>query len=227
MSEKKQDIFKKAQEFEKKEEKAILNLTRSSKFKVAFILFILAAIAIGMTYWTIAQSRVYVEKAAVNAPVIALTSSTPGILDKVFVHEGDVVSENMIVAQVGDMPIRAKTSGVVINVLNTPGAVVTSQQAIVQMIDPLELRVVGQVEEDKGLRDIKLGQRVVFTADAYGSKQYSGVVDSISETAHQTDIVFSISDKRALQSYDVKVKYDINAYPELKNGMSAKLWIYK
>jgi hypothetical protein len=63
--------------------------------------------------------------------------------------------------------------------------------------------------------------------DAFPSKQYPGVVDSISPTARSSDIVFSISDKRAEQMFDVKVKYDIYAYPELLNGMSAKMWIYK
>ena len=67
----------------------------------------------------------------------------------------------------------------------------------------------------------------MFTVDAYGAKEYHGVVDSVSPTARTSDIVFSISDKREEKQFDVKVKYDIYAYPELKNGMSVKMWIYK
>ena len=46
-------------------------------------------------------------------------------------------------------------------------------------------------------------------------------------TARSADVVFSISDQRAEQEFNVYVRYDINAYPELKNGMSAKIWVYK
>ena len=95
------------------------------------------------------------------------------------------------------------------------------------MINPNDLRVVGQVEEDKGLKDIKIGQSAIFTVDAFGSKQYSGIVDQINPTSDAGDIVFNISNTRQENNFDVKIRFDVNQYPELKNGMSAKLWIYK
>ena len=95
------------------------------------------------------------------------------------------------------------------------------------MIDPEQLRVTGQVEEDKGLKDIKVGQTAIFTVDAFGSKKYSGIVDQINPTADSGDIVFNISNTRQENNFDVKIRFDSNQYPELKNGMSAKLWIYK
>jgi hypothetical protein len=87
--------------------------------------------------------------------------------------------------------------------------------------------VVGQVQEDKGLSQIKVGQSAIFTVDAFGSKQYSGIVDEISPTYNQGDIVFNISGARQEMNFDVKIRFDETQYPELKNGMSAKLWIYK
>jgi ketol-acid reductoisomerase len=87
--------------------------------------------------------------------------------------------------------------------------------------------VVGHIEENKGLKDIKVGQRAMFEADAFGSKQFNGVVDEISETSRQSDVVFNISDNRQVQIFDVKIRYNLADYPELKNGMSAKVWIYK
>ncbi len=95
------------------------------------------------------------------------------------------------------------------------------------MIDPQELRVIGRVQEDKGLKDIAPGQHVMFTVDAYPSNQYQGVVETVAPSSRTGDIVFSISDKRQEQEFDVRVSYDVNAYPELKNGMSAKMWISK
>jgi hypothetical protein len=95
------------------------------------------------------------------------------------------------------------------------------------MIDPDQLRVIGHIDEDKGLADIRVGQRVTFTADAFGSKEYDGVVESIAPSARQQDIVFSISDKRQVSQFDITVKFDVEKYPELKNGMSAKMKVYK
>ena len=94
------------------------------------------------------------------------------------------------------------------------------------MIDPAELRVVGRLQEDKGLQDVHIGQRATFTADAFPGKTYEGIVDEISPTSNQSGVVFSISDKREIRQFDIKVRYDIVLHPEFKNGMSAKLRIY-
>jgi hypothetical protein len=97
----------------------------------------------------------------------------------------------------------------------------------VTIIDPNDLRVVGHLDEDKGLADVRVGQQATFTVDAYSSKKYIGTVDEISETSRTTGVMFSISDKRAVKQFDIKVRFNINDYPELKNGMSAKIWISK
>ena len=46
-------------------------------------------------------------------------------------------------------------------------------------------------------------------------------------TAESSDVVFTVSDQRQEQNFDVKIKFDTTLYPELKNGMSAKIWVYK
>lgn len=191
------------------------------------VILIVATISIGaVIYLKIQNSRVYVENSELYAPIITLSPSAPGVLDRLFVKQGDSVRRNMVVAQVNSVPIMAKTDGIVISVTNTPGQLVSAQTAVVSMIDPNELAVIGHVGEDKGLKDIKQGQYVLFVVDAFPKKEYTGYVSSISPSARQSDIVFSISDKRQQRQFDVKVKFDIEAYPELKNGMSAKMWIY-
>jgi multidrug resistance efflux pump len=94
------------------------------------------------------------------------------------------------------------------------------------MIDPTALRVVGTIDENKGLSAIKVGAPVSFTVDAFGNKSFTGIVDEISPTANDTSVVFSISDQRPTNRFDVKVRYDVAAHPEFKNGMSAKMWVY-
>ena len=74
---------------------------------------------------------------------------------------------------------------------------------------------------------MQVGQTVTFTIDAFGSKKFEGVVDQINPTSDQSGVVFSISDKRAVKQFDVKVRFDVKAHPEFKQGMSAKITIYK
>lgn len=209
------------------EKKGAMWFFKSHTFKVLILIIVFSVLIFGTLYLQNSYRMIYVESSQISAPIIQLASQTPGILEKVFVKEGDVVYEDMPVAQVGNNQIRAKIDGRVISVQNVPGQIVSAQTPIVSMIDPIQLRVVGHVQEDKGLADVRVGQKVVFTVDAFDSKKYEGIVDSISPTARSSDIVFSISDKRAEQVFDVKVKFDVYKYPELKNGMSAKMWIYK
>jgi len=39
-------------------------------------------------------------------------------------------------------------------------------------------------------------------------------------------VIFSISDKRPVKKFDVKLRFNVEAYPELKSGMSAKMTVY-
>jgi multidrug resistance efflux pump len=212
----------------KKTKENIFGKLAQNKLLIAILAILIIGGTIGgFAYWKIIQTRVYTDKAEVSAPTIELAPENSGILQETYVNIGDLVEANTAVARVGDMLIKTKVKGLVINVNKDIGQLFNRGQAVVTMIDPNELRIVGQVTEDKGLRDIKIGQRAIFTVDAFGSNAYDGVVDEISPTSRQGDIVFNISDKRQEKEYNVYIIFDITKYPELKNGMSAKLWIYK
>jgi len=200
--------------------------TRKKIIIAAVILIVLGSLGIAGYYFYNAQ-RVYVEKAEISAPEILLSSDNGGTLEEVYVKTGDYVLENASIARVGDEIIKTKDAGMVIDVSTNIGTAFSKGQAMATLIDPSALRVVGHVAEDKGLENIKIGQTAIFTVDAFGGKKYYGVVDEISNTARSGDVVFNISDKRQEQEFDVKIRFNINDYPELKNGMSAKLWIYK
>jgi multidrug resistance efflux pump len=193
------------------------------------VLIILIAIA-GILYWNDLESKIYIENAQITAPEISLNPETPGVIDELYVSVGDQVKRDQILAKVGDEIIHARTHGVIIGIRNTPGQIVNpllDSRPVISMIDTRELRLTGRVKEDKGLKDIRPGQYVEFTVDAFPSSQYRGTVERVAPAAREGDIVFSISDKRQEQEFDVTVSYDVTAYPELKDGMSAKMWIYK
>ena len=222
-----------ASEPEKKEGKigSLITRVRGNPWLLGgLIVLVLLAATGGILYWNDLQSKVYVENSQITAPVISISPTTSGIIDELYVSVGDHVRKDQILAKVGDEVLVAKTDGIITGVENTPGHLVNplmDTTPVISMIDTRELRVNGRVQEDKGLKDIAPGQRVEFTVDAFPSNRYQGVVEKIAPSSRVGDIVFSISDKRQEQEFDVKVIYDVNTYPELKNGMSAKMWIHK
>ncbi len=187
---------------------------------------IVLAISGGAVYVILTHNQVYINQSLVTAPIIYLSPKSGGRLNTLFVHAGEKVSAFTPVAQVGNEIIETKISGTIIGTTNTIGALIPPGTPVVKMINPTQLRIVGKIDENKGLSSINVGDRVVFTVDAFGSKKYAGVVDEVSPTAISTGIVFDISSQRPTQQFDIKVRFNTDVYTKLKNGMSARMWIY-
>jgi len=189
----------------------------------AIIILVVAGIA---AYLVFAERQVYIDTAQISAPLIDLSPTAAGRLDALYVQAGDTLPANAPVARVGTDVIRTKVAGLIVHVDDTLGAQVTPGENVVEMIDPTQLRVVGTIDENKGLAQIKVGDPVRFTVDAFGGKTFDGVVDEIAPTANTAGVVFDISNTRPTQQFDVKARFDVSAYPQLKNGMSARMWVY-
>lgn len=184
----------------------------------------------GAVYWYTASKTVYIDQSVIEAPIINLSSTNSGILEALFVRPGDTVTAGEPVAQVGKEIVKAKVAGEIVSVDNNIGAfmnVPTGQGTVASMIEPSELRVVGHLDENKGLADVHVGDPATFTVDAFGGQTFRGVVSEVSPTSRQSDVVFDISNQRPTNEFDVKVRFDPSQYPELKNGMSARIWVYK
>jgi multidrug resistance efflux pump len=202
-------------------------LSSNKWFKGGILLFFLVCAA-GLTlYLESSLTTVKIEKSSISAPTIGLSPTVSGPLEEIYVNEGDYVEAYTPVARIGDELIKTKVSGIIISIKENTGTIFPAGTPVVTMINPSQLRVVGTIEEDKGLDSIKVGQMATFTVDAFKSKKYEGIVDEVSSTSHDSSVVFSISDKRETKSFDVKVRFDTDKYPELKNGMSAKITVFK
>jgi multidrug resistance efflux pump len=188
------------------------------------ILIVLALSAVLL--WRAGQGKIKIDKSVISAPSISISPTTAGTLLEVYVRPGDTVSANAPLAKVGTETLTAQIAGIVTAVQNTPGATITSGQSVVTMINPSELRVVGTIDENKGLDKLAVGQSATFTVDAFGSKKFTGIVERIAPRANESAVVFSISDKRETRTFDVTVRFDTGAHPEFKDGMSARLVIY-
>ncbi len=207
-------------------EKTEKNLLKNKWVRSGGVVALVMLICGGLLYWQTSSTRVSIDTSLISAPLINLSPSAPGQLEETYVNVGDTVAANVPVAKVGDEIIKTKIAGQIISVQTNIGKSFNPGEPVVAMIDPKQLRVVGTIDENKGLDRIYVGQLASFTVDAFGSKKYSGVVDEVSPTSRQTDVVFNISDQRATQQFDIKVRFDQTEYPELKNGMSAKLTIF-
>lgn len=177
-------------------------------------------------YMQYSNREVDISSSTISAPLISLSANDSGRLDAVYVQAGDTVPANTPVALVGTDVVKTKVAGLIVDVTNTIGAQVPAGQPVVKMIDPSQLRVVGKIDENKGLSQIQVGDPVNFTVDAFSGQTFHGIVDEVAPTSNQSGIVFNISNQRQTQQFDVKARFDVNAYPQLKNGMSARMYVF-
>ncbi|HEY4526633.1 MAG TPA: HlyD family secretion protein [Candidatus Paceibacterota bacterium] len=210
----------------KAEERSISRLVQSVWFASAVVVVVILGVAGGAYYLMNASTRISIDKAEVSAPLIPLSPQNARELKNILVHEGDEVQADTVVAQVGNELIKTQTAGRIVLVNSNIGKLFNRGESVVQMVQSDQLRVEARVAEDKGLKDIVVGQRAVFTVDAYGSKEYEGIVDEVSPAPLEAGVAFNISDKRTTKEYVVKIRFDLTRYPELSYGMSARAWVY-
>ena len=189
------------------------------------IVIIFGSLAVFL-FWQFNKDTIFIENSFLEAPVVNLSPTAPGILNVLYVKEGDHILSDSQVALVGSQIIYAKSGGIVSSAPQVMGTYFNPGQTVVSVVNDQEMKVVGALDETKGLKDVRVGQRATFIVDAFPDKKYEGIVDEISPTSNDTSVVFSISDKRPVKNFDVKIRFDVAQYPELKNGMSAKITVY-
>lgn len=191
---------------------------------IGAVLFVL--IVGGYLFYQTKTARVSIDNSVIEAPDINIVPSTAGKLRDIPVHEGEQVEKGDALATIGSNVIRSDSDGIVTSINQDTGSSVSPAAPIMKMINPDHLRVDGTIDENKGLDQVKVGQVASFTVDAYPGKIFWGYVDEISPSAKATSVSFSISSERPTQQFEVYVRYDSHKYPQLKNGMSAKITVY-
>ncbi len=193
-------------------------------------IIILAVVAIvligGFVFYEKLRDRVNIDNSLIQAPIITISPQGPGTLVDLRVYEGEKVKKGDTLAVVGTQSLNAYQDGIIISTTQSIGGLAGAQTPVVQMINPSDMRVAGTIDENKGLNKIKIGQPVSFTVDAIPSQIFWGYVDEISPTAKQTQLQFSISSERPTQQFIIYARFDANKYPQIRNGMSAKMTVY-
>lgn len=204
--------------------KIIGNIKKNIRVLASLIisLFIIGA----FYYYKTTENRIFIDDSQVNANIITVLPTIGGRLYETDAVEGKMIKKGDIIAVVGSETIRSTTDGLVVMANNQIGGSLTSQTPVAGLIDPSQMRVVGTIDENKGLDKLKVGQVASFTVDAFPGQTFWGYVDEIGPTAKQTQLSFSISSERPTQQFNVYVRFPAEKYPQIKNGMSARLTIF-
>lgn len=196
------------------------------------VLRIIALIAIvilvvgGYLFYQTRQGRVFIDNSLVSAPISSIAPTTPATLSEIDVYDNQIIKKGDPIAIVGGQTMYANTNGLIIMANNQIGSLVGPTSPVAQLINPNDVRIAGTIDENKGLSSLQIGQVVSFTIDALPGKTFWGYVDEISPSAVQTQATFSISSERPTQQFVVYTRFDATKYPEIKNGMSAKMTVY-
>lgn len=206
--------------------KAVSKIRDKQFLKKFGIFLVIVLLIISYFLYTNMKGRIFIDDSLIQAPIITVSPSSAGKVQEMDVTEGQFVQKGDPLAVVGSETLHAATDGLIVTAPDLTGSTVSPQTQLVQMIQPVDLRVAGTIDENKGLNEIKVGQVISFTVDAFPGKTFWGYVDEISPTAKTAQLSFSISSERPTQQFVVYAKFDSAKYPELKNGMSAKMTVY-
>lgn len=207
--------------------KKLFGLFKNKAFRrMAIAVVVLIILAGAVLYYLKTVNRVFIDDSLIQTPIVSVTASVPGALNEIDVTENQTVKKGDALATVGTQVLRAPSDGIIVSANKQIGSQISAANNAVQMVNPEDFRVEGTLDENKGLKDIRAGQVASFTVDAFPGQTFWGYVDSVSPTAKQTQLSFSISSDRPTQQFTVSVKYDVNHYPQIKNGMSAKLVVF-
>jgi len=205
--------------------KKIISKIRNPKvLRVIFITILVALLTGGYIFYEKFHDRVNIDNSQIMAPIINISAT--GKLTELDAIEGHTVREGDVLAVVGGNTLRAQTDGLIVAASDEVGGVVSQTAPLVQMIRPEDMRVVGTLDENKGLDIIHVGQPISFTVDALPGQTFWGYVDEVSPTAKTTQAAFSISSERPTQQFEVFARFNSRSYPGIKNGMSAKMVVY-
>ncbi len=207
----------------------------SSSKKGKLILWVIGAFVViggigAGLYYYVSSKTVYIDLSQIQAPLINLSPTNSGVLQAIYVNPDDMVTAHQPIALVGNQVVESQTAGEIVSTNKNIGQymnTMTGAGTVATMIDPTQLRVIGNLDENKGLNNIHVGDPATFTVDAFGGQTFKGVVDEVAPTSEQGSVVFNISDQRPTNQFAVYVRFDPVQYPQLKNGMSAKIWVYK
>ncbi|HUD45145.1 MAG TPA: efflux RND transporter periplasmic adaptor subunit [Patescibacteria group bacterium] len=194
--------------------------------RIVISIFLAIILVAAYLFYNLNVNRVFIDNSLMQAPIISVSPDQPSKLTEIDVYEGETIKKGDQLAVTSTQTLRADTDGLIVMANTQIGSIVSSANPVVQLIQQPDLRVAGTLDENKGLNNVRVGQVVSFTVDALPGQTFWGYVDEIGPTAKQSQIAFSISTERPTQQFVIYARFNSAAYPQIKNGMSAKMTVY-
>src|SRR5258708_40100082 len=90
------------------------------------IVSVLAVVVVvfGGAYYYVSGKTIYIDQSIISAPLIGLSPSNAGVLQAVFVKDGDMVSANEPIARGGNEIVNTNTAGERVAENNNSGIVI-------------------------------------------------------------------------------------------------------
>lgn len=202
----------------------IISVIRENRKKMILgILIAAAVIAVSLISHYVYEHIYYVftDDAKVTADLINVSPQIRGKLLEFDGDEGDRVVKDQIIARQdsGNLPdsnvdqslIRAPIDGLIVKKQANVGDNLSPDKTIALLADPNSYYIIANVEGTE-TRRLQYGQKVDISIDEYGSKKFTGKVQSIGKMSQDALKPDSYSKdgkyKKTVQKVPVKIKFD-------------------
>src|SRR5712692_8680081 len=156
-----------------------MNIPRTALLVMIVILVVFAALGVGGYLLYTNYNYYSTDDAQVTGNVVNIDAMATGPLDTLTVKVGDFVSKYEVIATVkiqgsyATESVKAKFSGIIVQVPGAIGQIVGPGVAIAQEVDPSSIKITAYVDES-AMNDISIGQLVDIHVDAYSGTPLTG-----------------------------------------------------
>ncbi len=177
------------------------------------------------------------DDAQVTGNIVDIDAMGIGTLNSLTVNVGDFVSTDEVIGTVkiqgsyATESLKARFSGVIVQVPGTVGQTVGPGIAIAQEGDPTSVKITAYVDES-AINNISVGQLVDIHVDAYSGTTLTGHVNQIVGAAASQFSLLPTQDNasgnftKVSQRIPVNIEFDGNPGLTLLPGMSAEVTIH-
>jgi multidrug resistance efflux pump len=170
------DIDEELTEKDGKDEKKKIN-KNAAMTAIAIVVIIVVCAVFG--YYEYSSRYLKTDNAKVTADIYPISSKTEGKLLKFDAYVGKYVESGTVLGRVDGGPyIKAPSNGEFIEVDAARGDYILTTDVMGYIADVDHMYIGANIEETD-ITKVKVGQSVVVTLDAYGSKKFDGIVTKV------------------------------------------------
>jgi multidrug resistance efflux pump len=214
-----------------------MKIRRTVLIPIIIVAVIIVAGSVGGYLFYTNYNYYSTDDAQVTGNIVNINAMATGPLDTLTVKVGDFVSKDEVIGTVkiqgsyATESVKAKFSGVIVQVPGAIGQIVGPGVAIAQEVDPSSIKITAYVDES-AINNISIGQLVDIHVDAYSGTTLTGHVNQIVGAAASTFSLLPTQDNasgnftKVSQRIPVNILLDGNPGIMLLPGMSTVVTIH-